>query len=113
MEALFKAVEERGEDFSEQELKDYDAWDEEVKSLTVEIEEMTRREARHQEILEIKEKEKAALAEIEDRQAEVRAAILSGDKPLKDTDAKVTAKNLKSKEARNAKVFKMLNGLAR
>ena len=97
MQNLFDSAEKEKRDFTADEHKEYNSWDEEIATLDEEIRSLEKMEARQKDIALEQERRKKELDKLkkEDRN---------------DPTIEVTAKNLKTKEARDAKVFSMIQG---
>lgn len=93
MNSLIKKAEIEGRNFSDEEKGNFDKWDARADELQGEIARLEKMEARAKEALEAEARAKAEQAKVEGRSEKVE----------------VTANNLKTKEARNAKIFKLVS----
>ena len=99
MESLFDSAEKETRDLKPEEEKRYEEIETELTSLDEEIKKLEKMEDRQKQLAAEKAK----------REEEARTATGNENK---NPDVKVTANNLKTPEARNAKIFSMLQGNA-
>lgn len=98
LDNILKVAEKEKRDLTEKENQDYEQLEKELEAVDANIEKLERQEERRKK-----------LAEEAGKRAEQDGAVEDGKTP----DVKVTAGNLKSEEARNAKIFSMIQGSVR
>lgn len=100
MDTMFKAIEARGDDFTEEEDKNYNAWDAEVTKLDADIERLEKMAARQKEVALEMASKKEEVEEV------TKAATTS-------TEQKITVENKTkaTEEARNVNTFKLIQGI--